>query len=196
MPTIAQAVASNDARIAKFGDKPMETRVSSELPSFSIPPANSLMALPSRGSLSPNLVVGSDFYTSAAGQFRISQRSSSPPPAQSVTKVSTPQSLINKKLVSPIIGGGTKFNRYNVVKTMITAALVTNGTSSSQVFTVGGVQAADTLIGYQWITKQAVGVVVLGIRVTGQNNITIDFFNPTAGSLTPTGGSISLFLVQ
>jgi hypothetical protein len=58
------------------------------------------------------------------------------------------------------------------------------------------VLATDKLLGYQWNKAQVVGVATLAVRVVGSNKIAIDFYNPTGGSLTPTGGSISLFLVQ
>jgi hypothetical protein len=196
MATIQQAIASNLNRIAQVGSAPVAAPQPSLPAGFSIPPANSAMGLPSRGALPPNLIVGSDFYTAAAAQFRFGQRSSAGPPPSAVSKSTTPQSLINKKLVSPIIGGGSKLSRYNKVNGTIVASSVTNGASSSQAFTVTGVESADTLLGYQWKTVQAKGVTVQAVRVTGNNQITIDFFNPTAGSLTPTGGSISLFLVQ
>lgn len=192
MPTIAQGIAANEARLAKGAAVVAPRQQSLE---FFPPTPGASQGLPVRGVLSPNLVIGTDFYAGAM-QFRFGQRSSSPPPALAVSKTSTPQSLLNKRLISPVIGGGAKLNRYNTVVTTISPVLVANGAQSSQTFVVAGVQAADTIIGYQWKTAQAKGVVVLAVRVTGSNSITIDFFNPTAGSLTPTGGPISLFLVQ
>lgn len=194
MPTIAQAIASNRQRLASGNQMSPDINIPIQQ-NFSIPPIGAPSGLPSRGAFSSNLIVGSDFYAGAQ-QFRFGQRSSAPPSALSVSKSSTPQSLLNKKLISPTIGGGSRLQRYNVVNTFITATLVTSGASATQSFVASGVQAADRLIGYQWASKQAAGVVALGIRVTGNNSIAIDFFNPTAGSLTPTGGVISLFLVQ
>lgn len=162
---------------------------------FSPQPVNSPIGLPNRGTFAPNQIIGSDFYTGAM-QYRYGQRSSSPPPATATTTPRTPVSLTNKRLVSPIIGGGTKLQRYNVVKTSISATQVTSGATVTQVFTATGVQAADKVMGYQWQTAQAKGVNVLAVRVTGLNQISIDFTNPTGGNLTPTGGTILLFLVQ
>lgn len=123
-------------------------------------------------------------------------RSSSAIPPTSVSKQNTPQFLLNKKLVSPIIGGGSIFRRYNSIVASVTPISVAANTTVSQSFTVAGVSAADKLIGQQWTLPQTSGVVVVAIRVSGNNKIEIDFSNQTAGPLVPTGGEITLVLVQ
>jgi hypothetical protein len=113
-----------------------------------------------------------------------------------VSNDSTPVTLSNKKLVGPIIGGGAKLNRYNSIKATLTPKSVGANTSVTQTFTVGGVQPTDKLAGYQWNVAQTVGVLTLAVRVVGTNQVAIDFHNPTGGGLTPTGGDITLFLLQ
>lgn len=193
MPSIAEGVRAN-MRLNR-GGQVARYAPASPGPTFSPPVINSAMGLPNRGTFAPAQIIGSDFYT-GAGQFRVGQRSSTPPPPAASTTPRTPVALVNKRLVAPTIGGGTKLNRYNVVKTIISPVAVGGGATVTQLFTAAGVQAADKLLGYQWVAAQAKGVTVLAVRINAANQIAIDFFNPTGGSLTPTGGTILLFLVQ
>jgi hypothetical protein len=196
MPTIAEAVARN---VQYQTDNPQPV---SQTPTTSGASAAPLVAsfpppttLPIRGTFPPNLVIGTDFYAGAL-QFRYNLRSSSGIPPTAVSKTNTPQTLVNKKIVSPVIGGGSPLNRYNSLKVAITPLAVAANTTATQKFTAVGVQASDTLAGWQWTSAQTVGVITLAIRVTGNNQISIDFSNPTAGPLTPTGGVITLVLVR
>lgn len=195
MPRLVDAIAANAARLRRPGVSEARFAPAEAGPSFSPPPINSPMGLPSRGTFAPNVIIGSDFYT-GAGQYRVAQRSSSPPPAPATSTPRTPVALVNKRLVAPTIGGGTKLSRYNVVSTVVSPQAVGGGATVTQLFTAAGVQAADKLLGYQWVTPQLKGVTVLAVRINAANQIAIDFFNPMAGSLTPTGGTILLFLVQ
>lgn len=196
MPKIAEAVQSNIRYHAEYPDvQPIrggQFHAPDSFPLVTFPPPG---MLPLRGVLPPDLVNGTDFYNGAR-QFRNGLRSSVMVPPNAVSKRNTPQSLINKKLVAPIIGGGTPLNRYNTVTGVLIPLAVGAGVTATQTFTVSGISAADTLIGYQWISKQLAGVVALALRVVGDNLLAVDFLNPTAGPLTPTGGTISLFLVQ
>lgn len=195
MPRLAEAIAANVARLSRPGVSQARFIPAEVGPTFAPAPINSPMGLPNRGTFTPGQIIGSDFYT-GAGQYRVGQRSSSPPPPAATTTSRTPIALVNKRLVAPTIGGGTKLSRYNAVSTVISPVAVGGGATVTQLFTAAGVQAADKLIGYQWKTAQANGVVALAVRVNAANQIAIDFFNPTGGSLTPTGGTILLFLVQ
>jgi len=117
-------------------------------------------------------------------------------PPNAVSRNRTPQFLSNKKLVAPTIGGGSALGRYNSITAVLTPVAVAAGTTTTQTFTVAGILSSDKVIGYQWVTPQTVGVIAIALRVTGDNLLTVDFSNPTAGSLTPTGGTITLILVR
>ncbi len=192
MPTIEQAVESNVARRRDAAEQAPPPRA--EMPFLGAPEAST--GLPVRGTFPLGIITSTDFYSSVQ-QFRIGERSSTALPSQAVVKQGTPQSLSNKVLVAPTLGvGGAKLNRYNNVTTTISPASVAANTQATQTFTVPAVQAADKVIGYQWNAAQTKGVTTLAVRVTGAGRIAIDFFNGTAAPLVPTGGLITLFLVQ
>ena len=196
MPTIAEAVRSNiiyKERNPMIGTLPIDTGPSWSQAPVTFPPTPSL---PVRSSLPPE-AFASDHVTPGSNPGRIFLRSGVWSSPDTIPKHSTPQTLTNKKLLGPVIGvGGSPLNRYNRLVGMITPSAIGANSSASQLFTVSGVQAADSVLGYQWLTMQKAAVPVLAVRVAGDNSIAIDFSNPTAGSLTPTGGKIVLFLAQ
>jgi len=197
MPRIEEAVKSNLRYRSDYPDAKavMEGSWRTSRDPFALVTSQPPEMLPVRGVFPPNIIIGTDFYNGAR-QFRYGSRSSVMVPPNSVSKSNTPQTLVGKKLVAPIIGGGAPLNRYNTVTGTLSPAAVGAGVTATQTFTVGGISAADTLLGFQWVTKQLVGVVALALRVVGDNLLAVDFLNPTAGSLTPTGGTVELFLVQ
>jgi hypothetical protein len=193
MPTIAEAVQKNETRLAKGGG--------TLLTQAPLPPAPAPItfapttSLPLR-SIFPPEIYAADGVTAGSQPARPAQRSSVwlAPPA--VSNDSTPTTLANKKLTAPIIGNGSKLSRYNSIKATVTPKSVSANSHATQSFVIAGVQGNDKVAGYQWNTAQINGVVVLAVRVTSTNNLAIDFYNPTGGPLTPTGGSITLFLFQ
>jgi hypothetical protein len=196
MPTIAEAVKRNQQRIA--AQKAAPILEAAPAPALSAPAPITFPGtteLPLRSTFPPELFA-TDNLTSGASPQRPALRSSIWSNTEKVSNDATPTTLTNKKLIAPIIGGGTNLNRYNSIKGTVTPQAVSGNSHSTQTFTMAGVQSQDKLGGYQWNTAQTVGVTVLAVRVVGANKIAIDFYNPTGGSLTPTGGSITLFLFQ
>jgi hypothetical protein len=194
MPTIAQLVAKNEARQATSVPEAV-----AKVPIFQVAPAPITFPgtpeLPLRSTLPPNLFAA-DQVTAGSQPTRLAARTSVFLSPQAVSNDTTPTTLRNKKLLGPIIGNGSPLGRYNALKATIVPKTVAANTAATQTFTVAGVQAADKVLGFQWGTAQAVGVTVQAVRVTGPNKLAIDFYNPTGGSLTPTGGTLTLFLVQ
>lgn len=196
MPSIAALVQKNQDRIAKHGGPIQENRLPALVSSAPAPPAfQPTTELPLRSTFPP-VIYAADQVSAGSQPARPAQRSSVWSSPDSVANDSTPVTLSNKKLVGPVIGGGSKLNRYNTIKATVTPLSVLANSQATQTFTVAGVQSNDKLGGYQWDTAQIVGVVVLAVRVLGSNKIAIDFYNPTGGPLTPTGGSITLLLFQ
>jgi hypothetical protein len=156
--------------------------------------------LPVRGAFPTSTMLGTDQYLATQGlrgrttvaQPVVSQSQTLPKPSTGASS----QVLKNKNLLATRIGGGSKLSRYNSVTVSLTPTAVGGNTTVTQVFSVGGVQPTDKVAGFQWNTQQLNAVVVLAIRVKGSGQISVDLSNPTSGSLTPTGGSITLFLVQ
>lgn len=199
MSTIAEAVSRNQARRARLDPTSVEPVVSG---TYSVvEPASAPITfqpspnLPLRSTFPPDLYAA-DQVTATSQPNRPTLRSSVWSQLPASGDNSTPETLTNKKLVAPVIGGGANLNRYNKLLTTVTPTSINANTQSTQTFTVGGVQASDTLAGYQWQKAQVKGVTVLAVRVVGANKIAIDFYNPTAGALVPTGGKILLFLLQ
>lgn len=194
MPRLVDAIAANVARLSRPG----VSQARFAPPDAGFPPTPMIggpAGLPIRGTFPAGSIFDNDFFVGSM-QYRFAQRSSTPIPAAAVTTSRTPVALVNKRLVAPTIGGGTKLSRYNVISTTVSPTAVGAGVTVTQLFTATGVQAADKLIGFEWKTPQAKGVTVLAVRVNAANQIAVDFSNPTGGSLTPTGGTIILFLVQ
>lgn len=64
---------------------------------------------------------------------------------------------------------------------------VAGALTAPQVFTVNGVAPGD-YINCQCATAQTAGISIANVRVSGANQITIDFNNATAGGLVPVAG--------
>lgn len=198
MPTLAQAISNNQKRRAVAGPKPEPiVRGPITLPMSAPAPITFQPApeLPLRSTFPPELYAA-DHVTAGSQPQRLNSRSSVWSQPESITGNSVPGILSNKRLIAPIIGGGGKLNRYNKLVTTLTPASVGATSQATQIFSVGGVQPTDKVWGYQWGIAQKIGVVTLAVRVTGTGKIAVDFYNPTGGSLTPTGGNITLFLGQ
>jgi hypothetical protein len=195
MPTIAELVKKNEGQIAKgrpiLGAAPTPLAAPAPAPiTFPGTPE-----LPLRSTFPPELFA-TDHVTAGSNPIRPAIRSGVWSANERVSNDQTPVTLSNKKLLGPIIGGGVRLNRYNKVTGTITTKAVGGTTHATQTFIVAGVQATDKVAGYQWNAAQTVGVTTLAVRVVGANTIAIDFYNPTGGSLTSTGGSLTLFLFQ
>jgi hypothetical protein len=193
MPTIKESVQSNQAYQAQ-NPKPSSptTTPAATMPLITFQAATNL---PMRSSLPPGLFSG-DYATPGSSPSRPLARSSTFSSVQVSANSRTSQSLSNKKLVAPVIGGGSALNRYNALKVIITPTSVAANTTVTQTFTVAGIQAADKVAGWQWQAAQKTGVMIIAMRVTGDNQLAIDFSNPTGGALVPTGGVISIFLLR
>lgn len=200
MPTIAEAAKNNAIRRSQIIERPVTDTPDSPGVKFPMEaPAPITFAptpsLPLRAIFPPELF-STDHVTATSQPARPALRTSMWTQPEAASNNATPETLTNKKLITPIIGGGKKLNRYNTLTTSLAPAAVSGNSHATQNFTVSGVLASDKLAGYQWNVAQVVGVLVLAVRVIGNSRIAIDFYNPTGGSLTPTGGSITLFLFQ
>ncbi|MHB8501520.1 MAG: hypothetical protein ACYDHE_11320 [Candidatus Acidiferrales bacterium] len=196
MPTINQLVEKNRQRIANLPKEPspepiVTPRVSAPAPITFAPTPE----LPLRSTFPPALFAA-DGVTAGSQPARPALRSSVWSAPGAISNNTTPATLNNKKLIAPIIGNGSPLRRYNSIKVTIVPLSVGANSQATQTFVVAGVQATDKLAGFQWGSAQLKGVVTLAVRVFGTNQIAIDFYNPTSGSLVPTGGSITLFLFQ
>jgi hypothetical protein len=198
MPTIAELVKKNEQRLEGLKGNPTQAPQPLAPPVGAAPAPPAFLPtteLPLRSTFPP-VIYSADQVSSGSQPARPAQRSAVWQATDQVSNDQTPVTLTNKKLLRPIIGGGTSLNRYNKVTATLTPKAVGGGASATQTFAVAGVQAADKLAGYQWGMAQTAGVTTLAVRVVAANKIAVDFYNPTGGSLTPTGGSITLFLFQ
>lgn len=91
---------------------------------------------------------------------------------------------------SGIIAGNT-FS-ISLIELSLTPASVATITAPAQTFTVPGVIAGDSVSVCP--PGQTAGVTIGSVRVSAADTVSIQFVNPTAGSLTPTAG-IHLFTV-
>lgn len=86
-------------------------------------------------------------------------------------------------------GSGSWKRRLYKYTASLTPSSVLSVTAPEQTFTVTGVVlATDVLIGIQGPAPTA-GVGMLGGRVSANNEVKIQFVNPTAGNLTPAAGT-------
>jgi hypothetical protein len=83
---------------------------------------------------------------------------------------------------------------FDIIKVVLSPALVAANTTAEQSFTVNGVGANDTCMGCSKPTAQA-GIGICGARVTALNTVGVTFNNNTAGGITPTAGETYSFVV-
>ncbi len=74
----------------------------------------------------------------------------------------------------------------SVIEVSITPAAVSTVTAPAQTFTVPGVLVGDAVTVCP--PGQTAGVTIGSVRVSAADTVSIQFVNPTAGSVTPTAG--------
>jgi len=82
----------------------------------------------------------------------------------------------------------------SVVSVTLSPSIVATITTSTQAFTVPGVLATDACIHVSKPTAQT-GLGIAGVRVSGNNEVSITFINPTAGGITPTAAEVYRFCI-
>lgn len=91
-------------------------------------------------------------------------------------------------------GSGSWKRRLYKYSASLTPSSVATITAPEQTFTVTGVAVAtDFCIGWQGPAPTA-GVGTVGVRVSADNTIKMQFVNPTGGSLTPAAGTYTFFI--
>ena len=78
----------------------------------------------------------------------------------------------------------------------ITPTAVTAATTSSQTFTVPGLQTNDIIMPQGYVANQISGVFIVEAECLTANVMTIQFGNFTAGSVTPTAGIYEFQIVR
>jgi hypothetical protein len=86
---------------------------------------------------------------------------------------------------SGIIAGNT-FS-ISIIEASLTPSSVSTITAPAQTFTVPGLQVGDAVNVNP--PGQTAGVTIGSVRVSAADTLSIQFVNPTAGSLTPTAGT-------
>lgn len=92
------------------------------------------------------------------------------------------------------INSGTSITGIVVYSQTVTPSAVNAATAAEQDFTVTGVTTADKIIVNPVATGNA--TAVCAARVKSANTVSIQFVNPTAGSLTPGAGTYTFIAVR
>jgi hypothetical protein len=97
----------------------------------------------------------------------------------------TTGALLNRAAVQP---------RGLIFSQTLTPSSVSTNTSVEQNFTVTGLIAGSFVIVNG--PAQTAGIVMGSARVSSANTLTINFSNPTAGSLTPASGTYNIVMFE